>query len=268
MRNRGILSHFIVACVVVTGLEQAPAYAQAPAPASNTATQTQPAPGPDRFSGSATVSVSLESGRTDLNAAQLSLQGRKPYATGGALTTAASYTRATTRPPGSSESFTVADRLSANVGIEHDYGKRLVMMVRTQALRDPVAQIGHRVEQIGGLGVRLGTNRVQLRVVPGLSFLHHDKNIETENGFNTTYGFYQDAIITLTPAWKLTQWMYASEDFVDHADYVLSFDANVTGAITRRLGVQLSYHYSFERLQPPGVEPRYQKALVGLQLRF
>src|SRR5690606_19519537 len=138
--------------------------------------------------GTVTAGVSLESGQTDLNGVQIKFQGQRPYSTAGALTMSLNHTHGTTKPPGEPERFTVANRLEGHAGIEHNYGERLVMMLRTHGLRDPIAHIDYRVEQLLGLGVRMNGQRVHVRVIPGLSLLHHDKNIGTENGFNTNYG--------------------------------------------------------------------------------
>ena len=220
----------------------------------------------DGFSGSATVAASLESGRTDLTATQLAFQGRQPYSVGGALTMAVAWRHATTPQPGTDENLTVADRLNANIGIEHNFGERWVLMVRTQALRDPISGIDYRVEQITGFGIRLQGARAQARIIPGFALLNHDKNVPLENGFNTNYGVYQDLRFALTPTWNLQQYVYASRDPVDDDDYNVTFDVSLTGAITQRFGLQLSYHYAYEKLLPVGVDPEYQKLTVGLQI--
>ena len=178
------------------------------------------------------------------------------------------YTRATAKPPGSPARFKVADRLEANVGIEENYGKRWVLMVRGQALRDTIQRIDYEVEQLTGFGVRLEKKRVQLRVVPGIALLSHDKNIQIENGFNINWGVYQDVKIAVAKAWTFTEFINYSHDIKDKDDYVLATTSNLTGAITKRIGLQLSYQYSYERLLPPGVEPWYQKILAGLQVTF
>lgn len=246
------------------------ALAQEPAPAAPPAAVHQPAPpaAPTGFSGSATLGASLESGRTDLNAIQFSFSGHRPYSRNGALTMGSMFTHATARPPGSPRRITVSNRLEGSVGIEHNYGERWVLMVRSQGLRDPIARIDYRFEQIAGFGVRLGNARVQARIVPGIALLVHDKNIEAENGFNTNAGVYQDIRIALAPGWSFTESFSASRDVKDDDDYFLSADAQLTGAITRTLGLQLSFRYTHESLLPPGVEQWYQKTMAGLQLRF
>ena len=266
MHTRLIFASLVLGCAVVSGL--APSTVHAQGPAAGAPAQGPPAPAPAGFTGSVTVGASLESGRTDLSAVQISFQAQKPNSRADTLTMAASFTHATSQRPGHPERFTVADRIDANIGIEHNFGDTLVMMVRTQAVRDPIAQIDYRIEQIAGLGVRLGTGRVRMRVVPGMSILHHDKNIATENGFNTNYGVYQDAVLTLTPAWRVTQFLLASRDVSDPDDHVITLHSSLVGAVTRLLSIQLSYQYSFESLLPPGVEPRYQKAIAGLQVNF
>ena len=58
----------------------------------------QPAPTspPHTFSGSATVGVSLETGRTDLTGVQLQFEGTRPYSTAGSLDLSFTYAYATT----------------------------------------------------------------------------------------------------------------------------------------------------------------------------
>jgi Protein of unknown function, DUF481 len=266
VRNRGNLFVVVMGAMIVTAL--APSTARGQDPFAPTPPVAPPPPAAKGFSGTATVGISLQSGRTDLNATQLSMQGRRPYSGAGVFTMSATYTRATTRPPGAPALVTVADRLEGNFGIEHNYGRRLVLMVRAQGLRDSIERIDYEVEQITGLGVRFGNERVQVRVVPGLALLDHDKNIQTENGFNTNWGVYQDVKATLAPGWALTEFVSTSRDVKDENDYVVAVDLRLTGAITKRLGVQLAYQYSFERLLPPGVEPVYQRIMTGLQISF
>jgi Protein of unknown function, DUF481 len=266
MRNSGINFSIAIGLAIVSALVPSAARAQVPAAAPPAA--QAPAAAPAGFSGTVTAGISLETGRTDLSGVQIAFHGRRPYSTHGALTMGSTYTHATTQPPGSPRHITVADRQDGNVGIEHNYGKRWVLMVRGQALRDPIARIDYRIEQITGFGVRMGTGRVQARVIPGVAFLTHDKNVAGENGFNMNYGIYQDARIVLAPTWTLTEVLSASRDPRDRDDYFYMLDTRLTGAITRRLGIQLSYQHSFESLLPVGVELRYQKTVAGLQFSF
>jgi hypothetical protein len=276
VREGGIRSFVVIGVAIVSVLAPPAVRAQTPtqAPAQTPPAQTAPAqpatpPEPPHiFSGTLTAGVSLESGQTDLNATQFMLQGQRPYSREGTFTIKAGYTRATTRPPQSPVKITVANRMEANVGIEENFGKRGIYMLRGQALRDTIQQIDYQVAALTGVGVRLNHARAQVRIVPGLAFLSHDKNIQTENGFNVNWGVYQDAKIAVTKLWMFTQYLNYSRDVKDKDDYTLAADASLTGAITKRIGVQLSYRYTFERLLPPGVEPWYQKILAGLQISF
>jgi hypothetical protein len=266
--------HVLLMTGILIALAPVPARAQEPAPPAESAAAAQPAPHPAQppaptgFTGSATLGLSLESGRTDLNGLQFKFAGSRPYSNHGALTVGSSFMHATARPPGSPDRITVANRLDGSVGIEHNYGERWVLMVRSQALRDPIARIDHRFEQIAGFGVRFGNKHVQARVVPGVALLFHDKNIEAENGYNTNVGIYQDVRIALAPGWMFMESLSASHDVRDDDDYFFAVDAQLTGAITRRIGLQLSFHYNYESLLPPGVEPWYQKTMAGLQFKF
>lgn len=260
-----------VAAFAVLTFLPAPARAQEETPPATAASAVPPAQtpaAPHGFSGSATVGVSLESGRTDLNGIQVAYHGLRPYSDNGAYTMAANYTFASTRPPGSDDRITVSNHLDANAGIEHNYGKRWVLMLRLQGMRDPIAHVDYRVQQLTGFGIRFGTKRAQARFIPGLAFIVHDKNVETENGFNTNIGFYHDLMVQLTPAWTFSEFVTASHDVKDDDDYFFTADAKLTGAITRRLGLQVSFQYSYESLLPPGVEAWYQKTMVGLQIKF
>jgi hypothetical protein len=178
-----------------------------------------------------------------------------------------SYAYATTAPPGKEDRVKVADRLTTSIDLDHDYQKRLVMMLRAQALRDPVAQINYRIAEMAGFGVRLGDKRFKLRVLPGLAFLTDDKNL-VEDGFRVHYGIYEDITAAITPAWSLTHYLSMSRGFADPRDVIAALDTRLTGTVTKRLSIQLSYQYNFERILPEGVEPEYQKTAVGLQYRF
>jgi Protein of unknown function, DUF481 len=294
VRERGIRPWVVIGIAIVSALSpsiaraqtapvpaptqsapaQAPAPAAAPTPAPTPPAQPAPAQPakppepPHKFSGNLTVGISLESGQTDLNATQFMTQGRRPYSRNGTFTMKGGYTRATTKPPNSPARFVVANRIEGNAGIEENYGERWVLMARFQALRDTIQRIDYEVEQITGFGVRLGQKRVQVRIVPGIALLSHDKNIQIENGFNINWGVYQDAKIAVAKGWNLTEFVNYSHDVTDRNDYILATNATLVGAITKRIGMQMSYQYSYERLLPPGVEPWYQKILAGLQVTF
>jgi hypothetical protein len=256
----------VLGATIVSALSASPAHAQAAS--QPPAAQPQPPPAPLKFTGSATVGVSLESGRTDLNGVQVMFGGRRPRPGGSAVTMSFSYAYATTIAPGQPERATVANRLTASLDVEQNFRKHLVMMFRSQALRDPVAQLNYRFGEMAGFGVRLAGKRAHLRVVPGMALLNDDKNILKDEGFHVHYGLYEDLSVTVSPSWTLTQMLAGSQSISNTRDYILTFDAKLAGAITKHVGIQLSYEYNFERLQPPNVDPEYQKTTVGLQIRF
>ncbi|MBM3778932.1 MAG: DUF481 domain-containing protein [Acidimicrobiia bacterium] len=238
------------------------------APVTPPSTEPPAAAAPAGFTGSVTMGVSVESGQTDLTGVQLSFDGRRPYSDNGALTMSASYQHGTTRLPDTTARTTVADHMDAHLGVEHDYGERWVLMARTEALRDRIQRIDYRFTQILGVGPQLRKGRLHFRIVPGVQLLGHDKNVAGENGFNFNYGFFQDATVAINAGWSLSESLFASRDVSDSGDYFLSFSTSLTGAITRRLGIQFAYVHTYESLLPVGVDPRYQKTLVGLQVNF
>ena len=214
------------------------------------------------------MGVSLESGRTDLNGVQIQFSGERPYSAETDLTMSLGYTYASTEVPGQPGHQTVADRFTASIDLSHNVARRWVLLIRGETLRDPVAQIRYRLGQMDGFGVRLGDKHVQLRVVPGLAFLDDDKGVVSEKGFHVHYGIYEDLAATLSPAWTLSQYVSGSRNFKNERDYLLAFDTKLTGAITKRIGIQLEYIYDFERILPPGVDPEYQKTTAGVQIKF
>jgi hypothetical protein len=244
--------------------QEVPPGGQVPAPP-----QPQPPQSPaDKFSGNAVIGMSLENGRTDLNGYQLTLQGKRPYSKTGTFTLSGGYTKATTQPPGAPKDFTVADRLTGDFGVEQNYRKHWVLMSHFQGLRDPIEHIDYEVELIVGAGGRWYNKQAEFRVVPGIAFISHDKNIRTENGFNTNVGVYQDFKVTFAKMWVFTQYFSGSHDVKDNDDYTLAFDTRLTGAFTKRFGLQLQYHYDYESLLFAGTEPNYSKIVTGLQITF
>jgi hypothetical protein len=219
------------------------------------------------FTGSITGGMSLESGRTDLNGVQIDFAGQKPYSRG-AFTTGAIYTYARTRPRGLTQRFTAADRFFASAGIEHNLGRIPILMTRTMFLRDEVASVHHRIEQMGGIGANLSNDRVRFRIVPGVSFLNQDRGRAQDSGNDTYYGVYEDFSFRINPFWTFTQYFFSKRDFSDPHDYIFDGKAALTGMVTRRLGMQLSYYYAHENILPPGAIGRYQKVMAGLQVKF
>jgi len=141
-------------------------------------------------------------------------------------------------------------------------------MSHLQGLRDTIAHIEYEVELIAGAGGRWSHKQAEFRIVPGIALISHDKDIDSENGFNTNIGIYQDFRVTFAKAWQFTQYFSGSHDVKDSDDYVLAFDTRLTGAITKRLGLQLQYHYDYESLLLAGTEPNYSKIVTGLQITF
>ena len=269
MRGR-ISSHLAAVAVAFASIpsaargQEVPPGGQVPAPP---APQQQQSP-VGKFTGSAVIGMSLENGRTDLNGYQLTLQGKRPYSPTGTFTISAGYTKATTQPPGAPSTFTVADRLIGDFGVEQNYGKHWVAMSHLQGLRDPIAHIDYEVEWIMGVGGRWYNKQAEFRVVPGIALIDHDKDISAENGFNLNAGVYQDFKISFARMWQFTQFFGASHDVKDKDDYTLVFDTRLTGAFNKRFGVQLQYHYDYESLLFVGTEPNYSKIVTGLQITF
>lgn len=254
----------IMAAAIAAALAPLRVDAQTP----SAAAQAPPAAPAPKFTGTATTSVSLETGRTDLSGISVDLTGKRTYKADGEIGVSFNYAHATTDPPGETGRTTVANRLTATFDVAHNFGERVVAVARVQALRDPVSRIDYRIGEMAGLGLRLANTRSSFRFVPGIAFLNDDKNVVSEPGFHVHYGLFQDLATKLTPEWTFTQLLLATRDFANPRDYVLTFDARLTGAITKLIGIQLSYRYDYERILPPGINPKYQKTAAGVQLRF
>lgn len=271
MRSR-IVFHAVSVFLVSVAFLPSPARAQEGSPMGSSQSAMPPAlqpPGPvGQWKGSATIGMSLESGRTDLNGYQVMGNASRRYSQTGTFTMTGSFTKATTQPPGSPRDITVADRIQADGGIEQNYGTHAVLMVRLQGLRDPIEHMDYEITQITGFGVRLSNPRAQLRIVPGLALIDHDKNIRTENGFNTNYGVYQDFRMALSKTAYFLQWFSASHDVKDDNDYTIGLDSMLVGQLSKRFALQLSYHYEYESLLFAGTEPNYQKIITGVQVSF
>jgi Protein of unknown function, DUF481 len=258
-----------IAATLVALVPLTPSIARAQTPPPTMAgAPPEPPPVLGRFSGTAVIGLSLESGRTDLNGYQATIQGERPYSKDGTFSVTGSYTKATTKPPGAPSEITVADRIQGDFGVDQNYGKHMVLLVHLQGLRDPIEHVDYEISQLTGFGVRLGNPRATLRIVPGVALIDHDKNIPSENGFNTNVGAYQDLKVMVSKTAVFQQYFGGSHDIEDHDDYVINFDARLTGAITKRYGLQLSYHYEYESLLYPGTQPSYQKIMAGLQITF
>jgi len=266
-----ISSYFVLAVAAGCMLTPTPARGQEVPPGGQV--PTPPAPQQQqspigKFTGNAVIGMSLENGRTDLNGYQLTVQGKRPYSKTGTFTLSGGYTKATTQPPGAPKDITVADRLTGDFGVEQNYRTHWVTMSHLQGLRDPIEHIDYEVELIFGAGGRWYNKQAEFRVVPGIALIEHDKNIRTENGFNTNYGIYQDFKVSFAKMWQFTQFFSASHDVTDTNDYVIAFDTRLTGAFSKKFGLQLQYHYDYESLLFAGTEPNYSKIVAGLQITF
>lgn len=268
-RNRNVVSILrYCAAAIIVATTAMPASAQAQTPTSQTPPAAAAPEPPHKFSGSATVSASVQSGRTDLTGIAVDFRAKRPYSRAGAINVSFDYSYADTNPPGEFHRITVADRLTSTFDVEQNVGRRYVMMLRAQALRDPISKISYRIGQMDGFGVRFENKRVKARVLPGVAFLKDEMHLAEGDGFKVHYGVFGAFTVTLTPAWSFDNSMSFSRSFSNPGDYITAFDASLTGAVTKRLSIQLSYQYNYENILPVGVEPRYQKTGAGLQFNF
>jgi len=220
----------------------------------------------DGFTGSLTVGGQIETGQAETDALSLTFTGTHPYSDSGSFSVGADLTYAQYEVD--HVRATVADDASAVFRVEQNYGDRWVAMVSLQTRTNEVYGVDYRVEQTNGFGVRLQKGAAAIRIVPGVSFMAHDKGVPAENGFNFNYGFYQDLTMALTPMWNLTQYAYASKDPVDPDDYTYNFDVTLTGAFTERYALSVSFQNEHESLRPVGIAESYGNMQVGLQISF
>jgi hypothetical protein len=253
-----VIRHFCIGlAIVIAGvLSSLPAGAQDPGSVP-----------PAKFTGSLTIGASLESGSTNLDGFQLEFSGKTPYPSGD-FVIGGEYKYARTRPEGTTSHIEVANRLVLSAGIDHSFGDVPLLMFRSRFTTDEVQQIEYRFEQQLGLGAKLERGPLRVRVVPGLAFLHQDKNVLAEFGFDVYYGMFQDLTLKLTDTWSLDERFYFRQDFSDVNDYVIESKVNLTGKITQVIGVQLSFEHNHENLLALNEVSRYQKLSAGIQINF
>ena len=199
------------------------------------------------FTGSLTVGMSLESGATNLEGFQVEFSGEHPYPTG-SLIIGGLYRYGRTKPKRTTRHVEVANRLELSGGIDHSFGDVPLLMFRSRFVTDEIQRIDHRFEEQVGFGAKLEDGRVRARIVPGLAFLHQDKNVVAEFGFDVYYGVFQDLTVRLTDTWSLYERFYFRRDFSDINDYVIESRVNLTGRVTQAISVQLSFEHNHESL--------------------
>jgi hypothetical protein len=107
--------------------------------------------------------------------------------------------------------------------------------------------------------------QAEFRVVPGIALIEHDKNIQTENGFNTNYGIYQDFKVSFAKMWQFSNFS-GSHDVKDSNDYTLAFDTRLTALSTS--GSACSSSITTTTRACFRTEPNYSKIVTGLQITF
>lgn len=254
----------LIACAALPSI----AMAQTSGPGGGSPLPLDPAAPKGKFHGSLTAGVSMETGRTDQSGVQIQFQGQQSFTKTAIFTTSLTYMHATTLPPGQPSRVTVANRLDVGFGIEQNVRKHGVLILRSQVLRDPIARIDYRVEEMGGFGVRAGGKRAEFRVVPGIGLIWDAKNVPNEPGYHTHYGIYQDFRAVLSPTFMFLEAGQFSQNVSNSADYIANFDARLMGMITKTIGIQLQYTLNRESILPPGVDPVYAKTMAGVQIRF
>jgi hypothetical protein len=237
---------------------------------------------PIQWHGDLTMSVMLQNGVT--NQRQFSLSGgafrRNPD--DNALTWSyglqGDYTFASVEIEDVFQS--VADSQNIRFTAERQLSERLYFVLRPAAKRNEIQGVEYRVEELGGLGVEVHESKAaEFDVIGVIGGVQEEKGIPESDGGSFAAGAIQTSEFGLPRGWRISQMFLYLAPFDDADDYRMQLHASITGAIFRRvdpkteavtkqLGMQLSYDIDRENLVVTSTGQADRKFMVGLQLTF
>lgn len=242
--------------------------------ASHAAAQAQPSPtapppaAPPKVSGMIAAALSLETGSTDLFSTTLSANAAIRHSAKSTFTFDFLHMHVTSKLPGMQTRTTLSNSQTAHFKFEHDAADRVVFFAQTTGMLDEVRDI-QRLEELIGVGVTTGSReKAFLQVVPVVALMVQDKNIELEKHTQIGAGVNQDLTYQINPTWSFSQSVSYRHYFGNDSDYVVEAAAALTGKVTTRLGLQVSFMHNHENLVLPGKLKRYQKVQAGLTYSF
>lgn len=237
------------------GEPAAPAQAAAPA-----------APRHPAWHGSAAASVALAGGAQAQKGYQLQGALQRPFSDGGSFVAQAAreYQNVTFPSPA-----LLADRTSISVGADMNTTKNTVAMARSMYLRDKLLYVDSRYEELFGYGLHLydAKKRFDFVLVPGVSFFKQNLAYSDNRGWQSGGGFYEKFTGKINAAWSASNSFRFRRNF-SVADRSVESVADLNGAITKTLGVQLEYQYNYESIVPPGFPNYLQILSAGIRFQF
>ena len=240
--------------------------ATAQAPSSPAA--TPPPAEPPRVTGMVAGALSLETGSTDLFSTTLSAKAAIRHSPKSTFTVDVLYAHVKSKLPDAQTRTTLSDSQTANARFEYDAADGVVFFAKTTGTLDKVRDI-RRLEELIGVGVTTGTRQTAfLQVVPVVALMVQDKNIALEKHTQIGAGVTQNLTYQINPTWSASQSLSYRHYFGNDSDYVVEAAASLTGKVTTRLGLQVSFMYNHENLVLPGKLKRYQKLQAGLTYSF
>jgi putative salt-induced outer membrane protein YdiY len=190
----------------------------------------------------------------------------RPFSDGGSFVANASYDYQKVTFPSEAP---LSDRTSIAAGADQNLTAKTVVIVRSMYLRDQQLLINSRFEQLAGYGLHLNNSdrSIDFELVPGVSVYNQDLGYPADEGWEQGFGFFQKFAAKVNTAWSIGNSFRFRRNFGEPHKSIESA-ANLTGMITRTVGVQFNYQYNYESQVPPSF-PNYLSILsAGLHFEF
>lgn len=230
------------------------------------------------WSGSITGGVQLSRGQTNANG--VSVMGDASYtgpSRGYRFEGFEMYARVNVPVgPGINQSFTAQDHRAFSLTFFQHIKGRAFLVSRETVEHDVLRDVQFRAMDLTGIGYRVAVSpKFQALVVPGVGFAYENKP-GIRDGKVFTPGVYQGASWHPQQFWLAEEWFQYRGNAHNSHDYQMDAYVGLTGMFTAKLGLQVSYIYSYEGLVTyygGGVVPGtpyhvLSQATIGLRFRL
>lgn len=259
-----VFSLIVVITLQVTPLLAAQQTQDAPAP--QPATPSPPKEEPSQWHGGVMLGLTLQSGVSDQRGVNLGGALFRRWGDWGAVLEL-SYSYADVK-------FGAVEQTVANVQNHRILARRTLtprtfLLFRPSYKRNTVQQVDYRLEELGGVGVRLVHHKgFTLNAVPVIGAVQQRKNIPAVDGATGTGGIFQSAEYTITKVWSFQQFFLYLRDFRSDNDSRVQVNAQVNGKIRGPVGLTLTYTFDRENVVVDASEKGDQRLVAGVNVTF
>jgi len=245
--------------------EQAPAV-----PAQNPPAAAKPAAEPvPRWAGSITGGFQVSRGTTDVDGFTLSGEvGKQEVVHEYKFEGLFSYNSVAV--PGQRERYVADDRRILAFTYQHRIRGPISFVNRASAESDRQRSLNYRFLNISGVGFDTSPkDRIQATLIGGMGVVKEKKEFFPKVGARATPTVFHTAQFKLNKMWSLTEYVLFRTRLDNQSDSQVDAYAGLTGMVfTRRLGMQISYRWTYEGEVGPSFKNHNTQLSIGFTLKI